>query len=602
MLSQRLVLLLLLATAASAQVTLHPNDNVPQIVSSKPTGTTFIFTPGTYRLAHPIVAKDNDKFIGETECAPPESACPAIISGAIVIGPAAKFDGVNYRVTGQTQKNPRGVTTGNCDPGWLACILPEDLYFDGVPLRHLDSQTLPTIGPGEWWFDYDNHVIYFHDDPAGHTVETSLINNGFGGPADNVTLQYLTVEKFASMYPVGAVGMGQGPRALQQGRDWTVQNCEIRLNHGYGVRLEYRMHVLNNYIHDNGQNGVAGGLGNPAVPESESTNSGILIQGNTISHNDYAHFNPGFGSGGIKIGSTSGVVVRGNTIENNEGSGVHFDEDCQNELVDGNLITGNSDASGLEQEIGYGRSVFRNNLVLGNGAHLNSDNWSYQISVRASSGVEAYCNVMEIPAGKGIGGWGVLASKRGASKYPPFSLHVARGNFIHHNTVIWEEGANGEVGFRQGDTENQSDFFASNTPPDYNEYHLPRGSDAHFVYDNDNGKSNRPKPFSNHQRVGADVHSKVDTNNHSGFPTVRITSPNDLSSVGSPVTVTATADDKSGIRKVEFYVDWTLQGTVNNPPYEFNWSNGSAGPHTVAAMAYSNAGVRACYAVTLKEQ
>ena len=597
-----LVVFLLLGALSSAQVTLHPGDNVAKIVSSKPPGTTFVFAPGTYRLSQPIVPKNDDKFVGETACAPPANPCPAILTGAVVIGSAATSDGANYSVAKQTQQNPRAPNPRNCDSGWSACIYPEDLYFDNTPYRHLDSPTLPTIGTGEWWFDYPNHVIYFHDDPKGHTVETSVVNNAFGGPANNVTIQYLTVEKFADMYPVGAIGMGQGQNSLTQETDWTIENCEVRLNHGFGVRIGYRMHILNNYIHDNGENGVGGGIGSPANPATEAANSGIVIQGNTINHNDYAHFNPGFGSGGIKLGSTSGVVIRGNTIQNNEGAGVHFDEDSQNELVDGNLITDNSDASGLEQELGYGTSVFRNNIVLRNGAHLNADNFVYQISVRASSGVEVYCNVMEVPSGRGIGGWGVGASTRGSSKYPPFPYHATTRNFVHHNTVIWDAGANGEVGFRQNDVQNQPNFFGDNTPPDYNSYHLPNPSEGHFVYDNDNSHVNRPKPFSNHQRSRADAHSTVDSNNRSGYPEVSITSPTDQSTVNGPVTVTATASDKSGIRKVEFYVDWTLQATANGAPYNFNWTNGSSGAHTLAAMAYSNAGIHACYAVTLTQQ
>ncbi len=43
-------------------------------------------------------------------------------------------------------------------------------------------------------------------------------------------------------------------------------------------------------------------------------------------------------------------------------------------------------------------------------------------------------------------------------------------------------------------------------------------------------------------------------------------------------------------------------GDGRSPPYDFNWTNGTTGAHTVAAMAYSNAGIRACYAVTLNEQ
>ena len=56
----------------------------------------------------------------------------------------------------------------------------------------------------------------------------------------------------------------------------------------------------------------------------------------------------------------------------------------------------------------------------------------------------------------------------------------------------------------------------------------------------------------------------------SGYPKVSITSPSDQSSVGTPVTVTATASDKSGIGKVEFYVDWNLQTTVTESAVQFH--------------------------------
>ncbi len=592
---------LLISVASSAQVTLHPGDNVPKIVGSKPPGTTFTFTAGMYRLSQPITPKDNDKFVGDTACAPPGSSCAAILSGGIEIGPSAKLEGSNYAVAKQTQQGVRG-NPRVCEADWGGCQYPEDLFFDGVPYKHLDSPTMPTIGAGEWWFDYTNHVIYFHDDPSGHTVETSVVNTAFAGPANNITVQYLTVEEFADMYPVGAIGMWHGPNQLTQGTNWTVEHCEIKLNHGFGVRVGYRIQILNNFIHDNGQLGIGGGMATPETPAQQAANSGVLIQGNTINHNDYAHFNPGFGAGGFKVGSTSGVTLRGNTIQQNEGSGIHFDEDSNNELVDGNIITDNSDGDGLGQEIGGGITTIRNNVVARNGAHINTNNWAYQIGVRASSGVNIYCNVIEIPpAAGGVGGWVIGAAPRGSNRFPPFQYRATTGNSFHHNTVIWDAGANGAAGFHHNDP-NQPNFFASNTPPDYNNYHMPDASAAHFLYDNNSSRSNKAKPFSAHRGSGADAHSTVDTNYASGYPEVSITSPADQSSVGNPATVSATASDKSGVRKVEFYVDWKLETTLTSAPYDFNWSNGTSGPHIVAAMAYSNAGIRACYAVTLNEQ
>jgi hypothetical protein len=593
---------LVLGSASWAQVILHPTDNVPAIVSSKPGGTTFLFTPGIYRLSQPILPRDNDRFIGQTSCAPPATPCPAIISGGIVIGPLAKFDGANYAVARQMQHAPRAVSTKNCEPAWTGCIYPEDLFFDGRPYRHLDSPTLPNIGPGEWWFDYSNHVIYFHDDPSGHTVETSVTTNAFGGSANNVIIQYLTVEEFAGMYPHGAIGTSQGVKSLTEGANWTVENNEVTLNHTTGVRIEYGMQILNNYIHDNGDIGISGGLGFAAAPLTLSTSCGCTIQGNTINHNDYAHFDPGFGSGGIKFGTIIGGTIRGNTISYNEGAGIHFDMWGQGWLVDGNTITDNSDADGLEQEISFGTSTYRNNLVLRNGLQVNDAYWTSQIAVRASSGVEAYCNVMEVPNGVGVGGWAIGSSNRGSNPYPPYQYLATSGNFFHHNTVIWDSGAKGPVGLWQNDPANQPDFFANNKPPDYNTYHLSGASADNFVYDNDNSRSNRRKMFANHKGSGAEVHGTVDKNNTSGYPTVSITSPSDQSSVSNPTTVTATASDQSGISKVEFYVDWNLQATAKEPPFSFDWTNGTSGPHIVAAMAYSKAGIRACYAVTLNAQ
>src|SRR5262249_37796171 len=71
------------------------------------------------------------------------------------------------------------------------------------------------------------------------------------------------------------------------------------------------------------------------------------------------------------------------------------------------------------------------------------------------------------------------------------------------------------------------------------------------------------------------------------------------------LTVTATASDNSGIDRVELYVDWQLEATAQAAPFAFNSINVSSlstGSHIVTAMAYSNAGVRNCYAVTLNKQ
>lgn len=579
-------------------VDIYPGIDIPSIVAANPPGTTYIIYPGLYRLSGPIYALTGDRFIGQTPCAPPATSCPAVLSGSREIGSLAIFDGTNYEVTGQIQQGTVTVPSTDCEPGWEGCIYPEDLFFDGVPLQHVNSASLPILSTGQWWFDYANYVIYFQDNPAGHLVETSVVPNAIGGSGNNVTIDQLTIEECAS--PIGspgAIGM-PGDASLTEGTNWTIQNSEILLNHGSGIRIAFGMQVVNDYIHNNGDLGIGGGLGTNFATQSAS--SGIVISDNLITNNNYAHVQPGFQSGGIKITGATGVVVRGNTITNNDGGGIHFDINSQAPLVDGNMVANNTGADGISYEISLISAIVRNNILLSNGANLATESsFNAGLSSVDSAGMNAYCNVIDIPSAPNANGALVIASDRGNNFFPPGQYLSSAGNWFHHNTVIWQAGANGITGYMQGDALNQPDFFANNTPPDYNTYHLPSLAAPNFVYDNDNSGQNLRKTFAEYEQTGADVHGSADTNYMSGYPLVAITSPQDQSTLGTSTIVTATASDPSGISMVEFYVDWNLQATSTSRPYVFNWSNAAPGTHTVAAMAYSNAGIRSCYAVTL---
>jgi len=335
------------------------------------------------------------------------------------------------------------------------------------------------------------------------------------------------------------------------------------------------------------------------------------VQGNTVTHNNFAHFHPGFGAGGIKVGATNGIIFRGNTITFNLGPGIHFDDQSTGGLVDGNVITDNTDGGAVEQEISGGNLLVRNNIMQRNGQNANVLGSYSQLWSQASTGVEAYCNLIENGnLGSGDNAWSIGASNRGYTQLPPWAVPGAStgnylfssGNYFHHNAVIWDAGSIAYTGLVQTDTANQPNFFANNMPPDYNTYHAPTTTATQFMYDNNNTGANTGKTFANYQAAGADVHGTIDTVNTSGFPAVAITSPIDQSSFHGTVPVAVTATDGSGISKVEFYLDWALQGTVTNSPYNFSIASSAAGPHTVAAMAYGNSGVRNCNAVTLNEQ
>jgi hypothetical protein len=575
----------------AATVNVYPGSNVPNVVNSNPAGTTFVFYPGVYRLQTPIVAKTGDSFVGLTSCTPPTIPCSATLSGAELLTSFHR-SGLFYYVTGQTQQGKVGLSSNVCDPSlpgyptaYPGCIYPEDLYFDNVPLVHVISLT--NVGPGKWFFDYPNNIIYFYDNPAGHTVETSVVPSAFApGPANNVTIKNLTIEKFAAPIQKAAIAGTTGSASLTTGANWVVQNNEIRLNHGDGVNFNFGWRILNNYIHTNGTLGISGGLG------STTLQSNVLIQGNEVAFNNYAHVKTGFGAGGVKTARTLGVVFRGNYSHDNEGSGFHSDLGTVNDLYDGNISEHNTD-QGIEHEISY-NGTFRNNQLLRNGYIFPTwSHWLYAANLLSSTSQndEAYCNTAEVSAqgGNGIDIIGQPREGFGGST-------ISQNNYFHHNTVVFD-GASGVTGGAAGSKYDICciDFYYVNRF-DYNTYHLPSLKLDPFVW------ASGFNTFAQLQAAGQDVHGSADTKYTSSVPTVSITSPADLSKVSGFVEVQGNA--QQSIIKVEFYIDWQLQQTASFSPFSFAWNTSGVTPgkHTLAAMAYNTQGVRACYAVSLQVQ
>ena len=59
-------------------------------------------------------------------------------------------------------------------------------------------------------------------------VELSVTPQAFVADVNNITIQNLTIEKYASFQQQGAVDV--------HGNGWIVNNDEIRLNHAIGVK------------------------------------------------------------------------------------------------------------------------------------------------------------------------------------------------------------------------------------------------------------------------------------------------------------------------------------------------------------------------------
>ncbi|HET9177647.1 MAG TPA: hypothetical protein VFQ24_04735, partial [Terriglobia bacterium] len=163
-------------TPQPAGVQLSPGDDIGAAVKANPTSTTFVLSPGVYRMQS-VVPKDGDIFSGQ--------------SGATLVG-AAIIDPSSWRSasSGVWEAQANGVTAlasprGVCDSQHPACMYPEDLFFDSKPLKRVAS--LSAVGPGSWYLDYSTEKVYVGSDPGGHTVELSEAHAAFWGSASNVS-------------------------------------------------------------------------------------------------------------------------------------------------------------------------------------------------------------------------------------------------------------------------------------------------------------------------------------------------------------------------------------------------------------------------------
>ncbi len=188
-------------------------------------GDTISLAAGIYRLVTSptgntsttgrITPKDNQTFTGPA-CTPTSGPCEAIVSGAISIGPIASGpDGSgSWSVSGQTQQG--NAASYPCDPGWEACSLAEDLFWDGSPLQHVGYTLGGTIS-----YSSGGGGTISGSGSCTTTTENSVLGNGggygaigtisisSGTPTGNISLTY-NPEAWASVPTKWVLSGGSG--------------------------------------------------------------------------------------------------------------------------------------------------------------------------------------------------------------------------------------------------------------------------------------------------------------------------------------------------------------------------------------------------------
>jgi parallel beta-helix repeat protein len=437
---------LTITEAYASTVYVYPSNNLESVANGNPGGTTYELTPGVYRMQS-ITAKSGDSFIGQSG---------AVLNGSRLATSFSqqKINGISYWVT--TGPTHAGTTRGSCDSAHPMCTYPEDLFINNQPIPRVSS--LSAVTANTCYFNYSAGKIYFLIYPIGKTVEIGTTPVAITGTAANVTIKSLIVEKYAAPAQSGAISASTS---------WTITNNEVRLNHGGGIHMTSYDVIQGNYVHHNGQEGIAGGGNN------------ITLQNNDVGFNNTAGFQFGWEAGGVWVSNSTNTVIKGNYVHNNYGIGIHLDFQSYNWLVQGNR-TQNNYSAGIDNEIGYSGTASYN-ISKNDGMYPGKSNpsmwWGCGIDIYASSGTSVYNNTIL----NDTNGICAVSIPRGSGNRGAFQV---RNLSVTNNVIVQPSGsAAGAV------AQSSSDGVYSGSSGNHwngNTYKLGSGSADAYVWKNQN--------------------------------------------------------------------------------------------------------------------
>ncbi|WP_327575977.1 MULTISPECIES: right-handed parallel beta-helix repeat-containing protein [unclassified Streptomyces] len=222
----------------------------------------------------------------------------------------------------------------------------------------------------------------------------------FGGTARNVTIRYLTVQRFVAPPDEGVVNHDSAD-------GWVIEHATIQDNSGAGLMAGARQQIRASCLRDNGQYGMNAYKGGGALRD-------LVVEGNEIVGNntgDWERRKEGCGcTGGIKFWAVNGADVRGNWVHDNRGTGLWADTNNNDFRIENNVLEAN-DGAALIYETSYNavirnNTIRRNNWVEGRREAEKGDTFPYATVYLSESGgeprvkartdkIEIYRNVLE---------------------------------------------------------------------------------------------------------------------------------------------------------------------------------------------------------------
>jgi parallel beta-helix repeat protein len=250
-------------------------------------------------------------------------------------------------------------------PGGTSFCVQAGIHYPASPINLKINDMLV----GQYGAVIDGtHVTMTYDIPS-----TSIIR-GWNCPTDcsGVTVRNLVIRNLASYYCIGIYS--RAPTASSN--NWTIDQNEIYgCKTGVSVSNQSGANVTNNYIHHN--------IGDPSnsIPSERGGGYGGYSPSNTtFGNNEIAYNGPE-----QKIFLSVNVTVRNNYVHHNNFSGIWYDGENVNSVIEGNVSEDNP-GLGIVYE-GSGQGTIRSNTLRRSGLS--------GIFISVSQNVEIYGNVLE---------------------------------------------------------------------------------------------------------------------------------------------------------------------------------------------------------------
>jgi hypothetical protein len=388
-------------TFSGTEVLVPVGQSIQAAVDANPAGTAFRIAAGVHRLQS-VQPKDGNTFTGEPG---------AVLSGARVLDPAAfrRVDG-RWVLGGQDLS---GFVHGEVEAGAERHAHPFDLFLGAARADHVASRA-GVSAPGRWFLDYDRDEIVLFDDPSTvGGVELSVVESAFRSAASDVTIQHLTITRYASPAQHGAIHGAEGRR-------WEVGHVTVTQAHGSGIRIGPGMHLHHSRISDAGQLGVGG------TDEHEGVRIPVLVEFNEIFGNRTLRYSWGWEGGATKFALTRDLVFQNNWVHDNRGPGVWFDVDNADAVIRANVVEDN-DQAGVFYEISFGAEIY-DNVIRGNGRTAIGDDGA-GVHVSNSRDVEIHHNAI-------YGNRAAIMGTQGDRGSGPLGVREVTGMVVHHNDIV----------------------------------------------------------------------------------------------------------------------------------------------------------------------